>query len=154
MILANVRSLKGLKMDELRANATFFNEYRDACLMAFTETWFEKNIADRGTFIKGFGCPARLDRDKQTTGKEKGGVFVYMSTSVGAKPSLYAQHICDVIQKHDAVSTDAPKFILGDFNQCKLENCLSTYHHYNTCPTRMNKTIDLCYGWCPLRIGR
>ena len=88
MILANVRSLKGLKMDELRANATFFNEYRDACLMAFTETWFEKNVGDRGTFIKGFGCPARLDRDKQTTGKEKGGVFVYMSTSVGAKPSL------------------------------------------------------------------
>ena len=57
-----------------------------------------------------------------------------------------AQHICDVTQKLDALSTDAPKFILGDFNQCKLENCLPTYHQYITCPTRMNKTIDLCYG--------
>ena len=72
MILANVRTLKGLNMDELRANATFVNEYRDACLMAFTETWFNKNVGDRGTFIKGFGCPTRLDRDKQTTGKEQG----------------------------------------------------------------------------------
>ena len=80
MILANVRSPKSLKMDELRANATCFNEYRDACLMAFSETWFDKNVADRGTFIKGFGCPARLDRDKQTTGKEKGGgVCLYVN---------------------------------------------------------------------------
>ena len=38
-----------------------------------------------------------------------------------------AQHICDVTQKLDALSTDAPKFILDDFNQCKLENCLPTY---------------------------
>ena len=60
-----------------------------------------------------------------------------------------AQHICDVTQKHDALSTDATKFILGDFNQCKLVNCLSTYHKYNTCPTRINKTIDLCYGSVP-----
>ena len=60
-----------------------------------------------------------------------------------------AQHICDVTQKLDALSTDAPKFILGDFNQCKLGNCLPTYHQYITCPTRMNKTIDLCYGSVP-----
>ena len=49
-----------------------------------------------------------------------------------------AQHICDVTQKPDALSTDAPKFILGDFSQCILENCLPTYHQYITCPTRMN----------------
>ena len=52
-----------------------------------------------------------------------------------------AQHICDVTQKLDALSTDAPKFILGDFNQCKIENCLPTYHQCITCPARMNKTI-------------
>ena len=60
-----------------------------------------------------------------------------------------AQHICNVTQKLDALSTDAPKFILGDFNQCKLENCLPTYHQYITCLTRMNKTINLCYGSVP-----
>ena len=57
-----------------------------------------------------------------------------------------ALHICDVTQKRDASSTDASKFILGDLYQCKLENCLPTYHRYIMGPTRMNKTIDLCYG--------
>ena len=97
-------------MGELCANATFFNEYRDACLMAFTETWFDKKVADRGTFIKGFGCPARLDRDKQTTGKEKGGVFVYMSTSVGARPSL-------------CVNNSAPRTL--NYCQCHYGHCIS-----------------------------
>ena len=60
-----------------------------------------------------------------------------------------AQHICDVTQKLDALSADAPKFLLGDFTQCKLENCLQTYHQYITCPTRKDKTIDLCHGSVP-----
>ena len=65
-------------MDELRANATFFNEYRDACIMAFIETWFDKDFGDRGTFIKAFGCPTRLDRDKQTNVKAKGGGCLFI----------------------------------------------------------------------------
>ena len=63
-------------MDELRANATHLNEYRDACMMAFTETWFDHSVSDRGSFVDGFGCPTRLDRDKKATGKEKCGVCV------------------------------------------------------------------------------
>ena len=147
--------------------------------------------------FKGFGCPTRLDRDKQTTGKAKGGgVCLYVNErwcktvivreqlctpdiellSVSLRP-LYlprefpqlfvtvvyihpranvdraAQHICDVTQKLDALSTDAPKFILGDFNQCKLENCLPTYHQYITCPTRMNKQLTCATVRCPRRIG-
>ena len=51
----------------------FFYEYRDACLMVFTETWFDSCMSDQGTFIDGFGCPSRLDRDKEATGKEIGG---------------------------------------------------------------------------------
>ena len=60
-----------------------------------------------------------------------------------------AQHICDVTQKLDSLSPDAPKFVLGDFNQCKLNKCLPTYQQYVTCPTRMDRTIDLCYGSVP-----
>ena len=48
-IVANVLSLKGLKIHELRANTAFINE-------AFTETSFD-NSCDRGTFIRGFGSP-------------------------------------------------------------------------------------------------
>ena len=94
MILANVRCLKGLKMDELRANATFFNEYRDACLMAFTETWFDQNVGDRGTFIKGFGCPTRLDRDKQTTGKAKGGGVCLYVNERWCKTVIVREQLC------------------------------------------------------------
>ena len=41
-----------------------------------------------------------------------------------------AQHICDVTQKLDALSTDA-RFILGDFNQCSFKQSayLPPVHH-------------------------
>ena len=60
-----------------------------------------------------------------------------------------AQHICDVTQKLDALSTDAPKFILGDFNQCSLKQNLTAYFQNITCQTRVNRTIDLCYSSVP-----
>ena len=73
-------SLKGLKIDELRGNVNYFNEHRDTCLMAFTETWFDCSVSDQGTFIEGFVCPTRLDRDKEATGKEiGGGVCLYVN---------------------------------------------------------------------------
>ena len=46
--------------------------------MAFTKTCFDSSVSDQGTFIEGFGCPTRLDRDKEATGKERGGVSAYM----------------------------------------------------------------------------
>ena len=49
-----------------------------------------------------------------------------------------AQHIRDVSQKLDALSTEAPIFILGDFNQCSLEQSLPTYNQYITFPPRKN----------------
>ena len=53
-------------MDELRLNTTFLNEY------GVHRDLVRQKCGDCGPFIKGFGCPSRLDRDKQTTGKEKG----------------------------------------------------------------------------------
>ena len=53
------------------------------------------------------------------------------------------------IHKLDSISPDAPKFILGDFNHCSLNTTLKTYHQYVTCPTRFNKTIDLCFVTVP-----
>ena len=62
------------------SNLILINEYRDACLMAFTETWFDSSVSDHVTFIEGFGCPTRLDRDKEAIGKERGrGVWLHLN---------------------------------------------------------------------------
>ena len=57
-----------------------------------------------------------------------------------------AKVIFDVTQKFASVSLDAPKFILCDINQCFLNKTLPSYSQYGTRSTRMNITIDLCYG--------
>lgn len=49
-------------------------------------------------------------------------------------------------QKLESLSPDAPKFILGDFNNCNLKKCLSAYYQYVDCPSRKNKFLDLCFG--------
>ena len=43
-------------------------------------------------------------------------------------------------------SVDQPVFILGDFNFCDLSPHLPTLQQYITCPTRLNRTIDMSYG--------
>ena len=48
-------------MNELRANA---REYRDSCLIALTETWFDDAVSVQETYLSGFGSPIRLERDK------------------------------------------------------------------------------------------
>ena len=37
-------------------------------------------------------------------------------------------------------------FVLGDFNSCGITSLLPDLHQSVTCPTRLNKTIDLCYN--------
>lgn len=54
--------------------------------------------------------------------------------------------IFNLSQKLESLSPDAPKFILGDFNNCSVKKCLRTYYQYVDCPTRKNKTLDMCYG--------
>ena len=54
--------------------------------------------------------------------------------------------IHDTVAKQENIAPDAPKLILGDFNNCALKQTLPQYHPYVNCPTRKEKTIDLCYG--------
>ncbi|KAL1279461.1 hypothetical protein QQF64_026134, partial [Cirrhinus molitorella] len=42
-------------------------------ILAFTETWLDDSVADSTLRIDGFGAPIRLDRDRESTGKERGG---------------------------------------------------------------------------------
>lgn len=41
---------------------------------------------------------------------------------------------------------DAPLFILGDFNHCKLESSLPGFHQYVHNSTRKDKILDKCYS--------
>ena len=79
IILANVQSLRN-KTDELQANSNYLHEYRNACIMAFSETWLSSRDSDADLSISGFGAPVRLDRDAESTGKSQGGgVCVYIN---------------------------------------------------------------------------
>ncbi len=54
-------------------------------------------------------------------------------------------------ERLQSLCPDAPVFILGDFNQCKLRSTLTHFYQYVTCPTHFNKTLDLCYGYIKRR---
>lgn len=41
---------------------------------------------------------------------------------------------------------NAPVFILGDFNNCRLETVLPSFKQYVDIPTRKDNVLDLCYG--------
>ena len=45
------------KMDELQANVNHMHEYRSAFILAFTETWLNKNDEESTTHIDGFAPP-------------------------------------------------------------------------------------------------
>lgn len=64
-----------------------------------------------------------------------------------ANATAAAQLIADVMSRLDAVCPDAPTFVLGDLNHCKLNTVLRTHEQYVTCSTTQKSTIiDLCYG--------
>lgn len=79
MLLANVQSIRN-KLDELQANVHHAREFRDACVMAFTETWLTDRESDSSLELKGFGPPVRMDRDSSVTGRTQGGgVCLYIN---------------------------------------------------------------------------
>ena len=74
-------------------------------------------------------------------------MVVYIQPRVNIKIACDA--IASRIQKTETVSPDSAKFVLGDFNQCKLDLVLPTYHQFVNKPTRNNAILDLCYGNVP-----
>ena len=85
IIMANTRSLRpkhpNYNFHELCANVFHRQEYRDASLLCFCETWFCNKITDDSLFIDGFGSPYRCDRDLSASGKltASGGVCIYVN---------------------------------------------------------------------------
>lgn len=97
MVMANVQSLRN-KIDELQATVHVHHAYREACILAFTETWLKSQDSDSVLTINGFGIPLRTDRDPVITGKSQGGgVCLYINerwcNSVIVRESLCTQDI-------------------------------------------------------------
>lgn len=79
IILSNARSLRN-KTDELQALVRHQHAFKDACILAFSETWLGERDADGDLVIDGFGIPFRTDRKSTTTGKScGGGVCAYIN---------------------------------------------------------------------------
>lgn len=189
VIFGNAQSLRN-KLDELQGNARFLQDFKNCCVMAFTESWCTERDNDNNLYIQGFGIHFRQDRNLDVTRKSRGGgVCLYINkrycTSAKVRESLFTPDvellsvslrpfylprgfpqifittvyippkanptssistIVDVVQNVQNISPEAPHFVLGDFNHVSLKKSLKTFYQYVTCPTRREKTLDLCYG--------
>lgn len=79
ILLENVRSLRN-RIDELNINIRFLKEYRDACILCFTETWLFEDLQNDILQLNGFLGPMCAERDLNMTGKKMvGGVCFYIN---------------------------------------------------------------------------
>ncbi len=83
IIMSNVQSLRS-KIDDLQAMVRFQHDYKDACILALTETWLKSSDPGNSVIIDGFGIPFRTDRCPRVTGKSKEVVFAYILITNGA----------------------------------------------------------------------
>ncbi|KAL0168321.1 hypothetical protein M9458_036543, partial [Cirrhinus mrigala] len=69
---------------------------------------------------------------------------VYICPSANAR--VAAELVADNANTMLATYPEAPAFILGDFNNCRLNDVLPSFHQFVDVPTRKENTLDLCYG--------
>ncbi len=59
---------------------SYLTEYRDSCLLCFTETWLKDTIDSSSLRVTGISDPVRTDHDALVTGKKAGGgVCIYVN---------------------------------------------------------------------------
>ena len=86
--LANVQSLRN-KTDELQANSNYLHEYRNACIMAFSEMWLSSRDSDADLSR---GCLSGLTGTPNLWGNLRVVVYAYTLTSGGAATSPSGNH--------------------------------------------------------------
>ena len=79
IITGNARSLNN-KLDELCLNTRHLNEYREAALICFSETWFHNGVTDVAASIDNFSI-YRSDRTEDSGKQRGGGVCAYVNKS-------------------------------------------------------------------------
>ena len=194
VILTNARSLN-TKFDELRTLCQFDNTFREACLIAITETYLHEEHTDEYASLDNFSL-YRSDRSRTDSGKAGGGgcclyvnnnyctdvtVHERLSTPLydmlcvsmrpfylprefskimvcviyvpifhqGEKTKTAASEITAVITSLQNKFPEAPVLAMGDLNACSLSSELPSLSQYVNISTRLNKTLDVCYGTIP-----
>ena len=186
ILLGNAQSLNN-KISELSACCRFLSQFREANVIALSETWLKEEASDPD--IPGFSV-YRQDRSQEITQKKVGGgVCLFINdkwcTNVTVKESTCLEDIellsvalrpfylprefnqifitivyihpranfknarnklKDTIDNLTTASPDAPCFVMGDFNRCKMNQTLPTFKQYVTCATCGDNSLDLCYG--------
>lgn len=69
-------------------------------------------------------------------------VYIPPSGNAGKAASLIANCIHQQLQS----KPDAPIFVLGDFNHCRLESALPGFYQYVKTGTHKDRVLDKCYG--------
>jgi len=115
ILLSNVRSIRN-KLDELHANVKFLNEYRESCLLCFTETWLNPSINDQILSLPEFDTPIRLDRSADSTGKQVGGGLCIYVNSQWCKQYTIREELCTPNVELLSVSF-RPKYLPREFGQ-------------------------------------
>ncbi len=69
-------------------------------------------------------------------------VYVAPSANINTAAELIAGDANDKLARYPG----APLFILGDFNNCKLDCVLPSFQQYVDIPTRRANILDMCYG--------
>ena len=77
ILLSNARSLR-YKIKDLRLNARACHEYRESCLMVFTESWLPDDLPDTLVDVPGF-TTVRMDRDDNSGRVTGGGICIYIN---------------------------------------------------------------------------
>lgn len=57
-----------------------------------------------------------------------------------------ANRVAECVHTQLQRTPGAPIFVLGDFNQCKLELVLPGFYQYVKCGTRKDRVLDKCFG--------
>ena len=93
VLLSNVQSIRN-KTDELEAYVRFERDYRETCLLAFTETWLGATDFNHNYCITGFGEPVRMDRSPIITNKESGGGVCFYVNERYCNTVVIREKIC------------------------------------------------------------
>ena len=122
IIFANTRSIRpkhpNYNFDELAANVSYMQEYRDACLLCLTETWFDNKISDESVYLDGFGVPYRCDRNPIITQKESGGgACIYVNNRYCSEANVTVRkRLCTPDVELISLSL-RPKYLPREFGQ-------------------------------------
>lgn len=78
--------------------------------------------------------------------QEFGQITVILAYVPGPEFNLAAERFADSYNRVLTQTGDQPVFLLGDFNKCDITTHLPNFKKYVTIPTRMQSTLDLCFG--------